>query len=118
MFTAIGNILVILCIGSWFICCVVAILVCMMIFFSSIGLAGYQLYIYLHDGYWMPVSTIDGFLSILNWFSASGSTFTLWLTKPDTWIGLHEIFSFIPMSIFLFVFPWLLFFLFYIATKD
>jgi hypothetical protein len=40
----------------------------MMMCVSGVGLFGYQLYVYLHDGFWMPVSTIDGFLSTLNWF--------------------------------------------------
>jgi|ETNmetMinimDraft_35_1059890.scaffolds.fasta_scaffold450100_1 hypothetical protein len=59
---------------------------------SGFGLIAYQLFIYLYDGHWMSVSTVDGFLFILNGFPATtDSIFMSWLTKPDIWVGVHKI---------------------------
>ena len=85
---------------------------------SGFGLLAYQLYTYLYDGYWMSVNTVDGFLYILNWFSTTDSTFMSWLTKPDTWIGVHKILLSTPMSAFLSLFPFVLLLLFISLTDS
>ena len=87
--------------------------------FSGFGLLAYQLYIYLYDGHWMSVNTVDGFLFILNWFSATDSIFMSWLTKPGAWIGVHKILLSTPMPAFLILFPCgLLLLLIYLLDKS
>jgi len=56
-----------------------------------IPIIGWQIYSYLKTGEWLPISMLDG----LAWLGLD------WARIPNqpNWVGLHEILTFMPLSI-------------------
>lgn len=63
---------------------------------AGLGLAGFQVFIYLKSGEWVEVP-----LKALVEFGPT--EFTSWLHAPTSWVGLHKIISgaleFMPLSL-------------------
>lgn len=61
---------------------------------SALGILGYQIYFYLRFGYWLSFSVVTA----LGWLG------TEWALNPKQWLGLHEIFDWVPLSVACFAF--------------
>ena len=60
--------------------------------FGGIGVLGWQAYGYLRFGVWTPISII----TVLEWMQIQ------WAYSPTDWVGLHNIFQSIPLSVAMF----------------
>lgn len=60
------------------------------LFFGGFLILGFQCYVWLRYGHWMPISVIDGASIIeVSWG---------WLYSPTDFVGLHKIVASIPAS--------------------
>lgn len=58
---------------------------------AGISVIGVQVVNFLYHGSWEPVSLITG----LQWLGANSE----WLQSPNSWVGLHSVLEFIPLSL-------------------
>ena len=73
-----------------------------MTFMTGLSLFGYQTLLWLQNGIWTEFS-----LFVIFDFLFENTTLQLWMTQPDSWIGLQKIFSWfletVPLSFALMV---------------
>ena len=72
--------------------------------FAFVGLAGIlvlglQVYAWLATGTWQPASLLLPLAMLAKWLP--DPAMVQWIERPDTWIGLHKVLDFIPLSLFL-----------------
>ena len=63
-----------------------------LLLFGGLGVLGWQVYEYLKLGVWTPISIITA----LEWMQVQ------WAYSPNDWVGLHNIFQKIPLSVVMF----------------
>ena len=56
------------------------------------GTLGYQVYQWLRLGVWLPLNA----LTLLNFTGDAGAQ--AWVMQPQSWLGVHAIFAWMPMS--------------------
>lgn len=78
---------------------------------SGVGVIAFQVYYYLSTGSWLKYD-------LNNLIAMIGEDYAEWAFHPDSWIGLHEVLSKIPLSIFLFAIFYLVGFLLYGGYKS
>ena len=59
----------------------------------ALGIFGWQIYGYLMDGVWTPMSIITA----LNWAGVE------WAAYPDSWVGVHKILDSFSLAITVFL---------------
>lgn len=64
------------------------LVLCILGALCAIGILGYQVYIYLRLGYWVPISVVTA----LGWLNSA------WALAPTEWLGLHKVLGFLPLS--------------------
>lgn len=69
------------------------------VFLSGFGVVIYQAYIYLKNGLWHPISSIDA-LVLLE---------VEWAISPSDWFGIWKILNQIPLSILVIIFSLFIF---------
>lgn len=72
---------------------------------GSIIALGYEILLWLKNGFWPDMDLIWLFLKI----APENSPQQIWLFYPDTWIGLHKIFEYADISISLFLIGMIIF---------
>ena len=60
--------------------------------FICLGILGWQIFSYLSSGVWQSINSIDA-LSLL----FQSTKFGLWLEKTDSWLGVYELISWMPL---------------------
>ena len=63
----------------------------------GICIFGYQVFVYLYHGYWKSISIIDCLSFAFK--SSSLTSFASWLENPNSWVGVHNILSWLPTSL-------------------
>jgi hypothetical protein len=58
------------------------------------GILGYQSYVWLRTGQWVPISIV----SLLGYLGFE------WAVAPDDWLGVHRVLGSIPLSLAVFLF--------------
>ncbi len=63
--------------------------------FGGIIVVMYQCYLYLSEGFWTSISLLD----LIFKFIDIGSGLRYWAAHPTSWIGLHKILTYLPLSL-------------------
>lgn len=74
-------------------------LIGLLLVLTCIAILGYQGFMYLYQGGWMP-------LSLRYFLSYTPYEFYAWVLTPESWIGLHKLVSWtlnVPLSLFSFL---------------
>jgi hypothetical protein len=59
-------------------------------FVGAIAVLFFQVFVFLQYGHWLPISVVTG----LRWLGVE------WASNPTTWLGVHKVFDFLPLSVF------------------
>ena len=63
--------------------------------FGGIIVVMYQCYLYLSEGVWTSISLLDVILKYID----IGSGLRYWAAHPTSWLGLHKILAYLPLSL-------------------